>query len=197
MTHYDSGKNEQSLTAHAAAKEKIYPEIFKGAESIDLAHQSGNMYDLRDKIDVKARVKWPGHKFETVYTIQERWRAIEYERYADITITAYNTMTNTPVEYYEGIMQYFLYGYYDAEKSKFGHVVLIDFARLRYLNNRGILKQSGANNNKGLKNQDFVCFSFKDLNLHDCILWSNKVMVNGENDMIVDYWKRLWFLSKK
>jgi len=196
MTHYDSGKNEQSLTAHAAAKDKVYPEIFKGSESIDLAHQSGNTYDLRDKIDVVARVKWPGHKFATVYTIQERWRSIEYQRYGDITITSYNTITKTPVEYYEGIMQFFLYGYYDFEKAKFGNVALIDFARLRYLCDKGVLIQSGKNNNGGNKMQDFVCFSFDDLNMHDCILWSNFTIVSKTKEMTIDYWRRLWFLSR-
>jgi len=191
-TPYNKENGKKSLVAHEHAKDKVYPLIFSLAEKIEVEHQDGNHYDMTEKIDVFANVFFPGEKFPVLHSIQERWRDVSYAKYRDITITKLNTISAKEVEFYNGGMQYFLYGYFDYEKSVFGEWVFVDFAKVRYLHGRGILGISDSNNNKGEKKQDFACFSFDQLYYHDCILKANLKNTPPNRNKVIDYWRRLY-----
>lgn len=194
VTPYDQINGNKSLAAHRAARESVYPLIFSGSDSFSLEHKDGTEVDLKNKIDVIAKVKWFDQEHPTTYTIQERWREHGYSAKRDLTVTKINRLTNKPAEYFDGEMQFFLYGYYNYESGKFGEVVFVDFSRVRYLVDTGVLIEADENSNG--KKQDFVCFSFNSLHLHGCVLWTNNKLAYPSADSVSDYWRRLYLDSR-
>lgn len=170
VTPLDHQKYNNSLNAHYQAKQQIYPLIFN--YDVVVEHQDRNYKDLEDKIDVEVTYFDSEKNAPIVLSIQERWRDISFQHYQDITITAVNTNTGIPVEFYTGKMDFILYGYYDKRRGVFGDVIMVNFARLRYLYTQGYLGKN-TNNNGGSKNQDFYCFKFRDLLRHNCVEWHN------------------------
>ncbi len=191
-TFYNKENAGFSTYAHKFAKRDIYPILFPGCK-IEVDHVDGSIDDLEDKIDVYVKVAKEGFKQEFVFAIQERWRKPQFSRYRDITLTEYNHDTKKPVEFYNGKMQFFLYGYFDPEKERFGEVVFIDVAALRHKICTGEIDYQINYNDK---NQSFACFKFDHLSVTGCIEWSNSKMMPS-HDMPAEYFRYLLLESKK
>lgn len=167
-TYYDKSNGRFSLKAHMSAKEKIYPKIFPHGTIKSIKHENGSKADLREKIDVKVIVEQNG--IEVCYTIQERWRRVEYANKRDVTITAYNNESGIAAEFYKGEMHFVLYGYWDEKKDEFGEVIFCNFPAMRYKQLIGTLYPGRKINPKG---QDFFTYHFSVLRNKDCVEWSN------------------------
>lgn len=187
-----------SKIAHKSAIEKIYPKIWPNSKVTPI-HQDGNDADKVDKIDVIVTIENPGHSYPFKTTIQERWRSPGYSNFRDITITAVNTNSGKPAEFYEGRFEYMLYGYYDQINDKFGEVVFVNFPRLRQMFSSGLIVK-GDGNNGGEKNQDFFTFRFDELIKFGCVDWSN---VKGFEKQLPpykvkpDHWERRYYEEAK
>lgn len=212
-TPYEQDKAKFSLWVHENfAKPKIYPEIFPDCEIL-IEHQNGNEADLKGKIDVIVTVINNKFKEPFRFTVQERWRKMIYSQYEDITITEFNNISGKASEFYEGKMQFFLYGYFDELKRQFGKVIFVNFSSLmRHVAIEAIKPGSELND----KEQDFKTISFSDLiNNYGCLVWSNfhsqteqpafyEAIDTGqinfsepELPMEADYWRRLFFTERE
>jgi hypothetical protein len=175
-TYYDKNNGTKSLIAHGAFLDRgMYHQIFEctgGGRVVNIEHTNGTDTDFNDKIDIFVEVAYPGQPCTKTWNIQERWRDIKYNRYKDLTVTKFNTITNVPAELFAGRADFILYGYYDHRGRQFGDVIMVHFPALvnAYFEGRISGKEQ---NNGGLKKQDFVGLSFEDLKMEGLIRWSN------------------------
>lgn len=186
-TDYNEKNGAFSLYVHEFAKVQIYPLLFPGCE-IEVDHLDGSKEDMEDKVDVKVRVKKKGFKDWFEFTIQERWRRPRYSRYRDITLTEFNNASGRSVEFYTGVMQFFLYGYFDQSKERFGEVVYIDVAKLRH---KICTDEVSYTLNINEKDQNFAAIKFNDLSMTGCIEWTNSHLM-PVGDMPTEMYRYLY-----
>jgi hypothetical protein len=106
------------------------------------------------------------------FTVQERFRRIEFAKWKDVTITEWNNVTNQPSELYKIIANIFLYGYYDPTTGAFLDAIAFDpLAALRLLCADRIKFSTGVNPRS---KQNFVAFTFINLQQAGCVIyWQN------------------------
>ncbi len=173
-TVFDERNSIFSDAAHEAAKVKVYPKVWPGADidfiSTTIQNDPKNFINNTldgdmgiDRIlDVKKDLATPLR-----FTIQERFRrplsadgGLKYYKYRDITITEWNEASDLKSELYKIQSDYFLYGYFNENTGCFGEAILVDvpFLKTGIINNT--LVWEGKKNKKG---QRFICIKFDNL----------------------------------
>ncbi len=166
-TIYNKSNANFSNLAHACAKILIYPEIF---ETGNLKYEStllggsekNNILDGELAIDRIIHVISKDNKLKgpLKFTIQERFRRINYSNYRDLTITEWNYNSDLPSELYKISSGMFLYGYFDPVNLFFGEVILINTIDLLFQMSQGSLDYRMGKNHK---NQTFLTIPFDNL----------------------------------
>lgn len=129
-TPYSNENAAFSNSAHNAAQNLIYPAIFNAQRYANIEQitylstqlSMGGVEKVLDGhlgIDRIVLLKSKGLQKPIEYTVQERFRAAQYARYQDVTITEWNTVTNQPSELYKLKSHLFVYGYYDHLQNTF------------------------------------------------------------------------------
>ena len=163
-TKYSKSNAEFSNLAHTCAKLLIYPQIFK---TIDLKFEStlvgddkrNSVLDGELAIDRIVHVVSKDNKLKgpLKFTVQERFRKINYVHYKDLTITEWNYNSDLPSELYKIASGMFLYGYFDPVNLFFREVILINTIDLLFQMSQGLLDYKIKRNPK---NQTFLVIPF-------------------------------------
>lgn len=107
------------------------------------------------------------------FTFQERFRKMQYINNQDITLTEWNTASNTPSELYKISANYFLYGYFDPHYKTFGDAIVINVPSMML----GIVSHrlNFIRNVNRRSNQPFLCITFNDLHEANIVDYHMKI----------------------
>jgi len=181
MTPYSKSNQAFSDAAHMAARRHIYPNLFPchtSSQVAEIAYVStvlddgqrstrGKILDGEMGIDRIVRITCQDFAAPLEFTVQERFRRVQYATWNDITVTEWNHRTNLPSELHKINAGIFVYGYFDPEAGNFVNWVAADTMRLIYAISIGQLRYKRfANQRSG---QTFVSFSFDDLRQSEVI----------------------------
>lgn len=158
-TPYEPKKKEDTDKAHLIARNVLYPNWFKCSRDKLVFRDATAEEDKEEKID-----RWVGYKngkfARTLwFPVQERFRNPKYSKYRDVTITAWNHISNQPAELYAMRAELFLYGYYDQVNQDFIEAIGFDWSRCK----RYLLASVHINEEMNKKKQSFVTVSFDEL----------------------------------
>jgi len=161
-----------------AARLHVYPNLFPCHTVSDIAYVSmvsgdgqrptkGRILDGEMGIDRLVRITCQDLSAPLEFTVQERFRRVQYATWNDLTVTEWNHMTNRPSELHKINAGIFIYGYFDPELDNFAHWVAADTMRLIYAVSIGRLKYKRFGNQR--TGQTFVSFTFDDLRQSEVI----------------------------
>lgn len=198
-TPFSRKNSDFSNAAHALARKVIYPKFFGlPEEELDWDNDTllevgkrGEALDGQMAIDRIVSIKRPlnytnknGKKYKKdnliPFTIQERFREVNYMRFQDLTITAWNTVSNMPSEMDKLSALLFVYGYFNPQKQSFPDYVVADTARMMIGLATGELR-AAVNMNYRSK-QLMVMPLFKDMDEFGCLYyWHGKEKRNQKS----------------
>lgn len=175
MTPYSTKNQSFSDAAHRCAQELIYPQLFQ-CKKANMTFETANVADggrsaILDGemgIDKIINVKVETLRAPIVFTVQERYRRIENNRYTDLTITEFNHATGRAGELYKMAAGIFVYGFYDDQLGKFERWVAVDVNKMLHGIVTGKLKYKKGNNPRS--KQDFLGVEVADLFSTGCHL---------------------------
>jgi hypothetical protein len=165
QTLYQVENAKFSNIAHKAARNQIYPLIFKttNLEFEDTLLAMGERERILDGemgVDRIVKVSVKTLHAPLIFTVQERFRRPEFAKYKDLTITEWNNASNLPSELYKINAGIFLYGYFDENSDRFLDAIAINVTDLLLVITRQKIKFDFQMNKK---QQSFFAFSFDDL----------------------------------
>ncbi|NCB47710.1 hypothetical protein EOM81_11920 [bacterium] len=177
VTKYDKINASFSDAAHLAARELIYPKIFKiDADKIryekdTLLHESerGKILDGEMGVDRIVKIACPTLSGELIFTVQERFRRPAYQSFQDVTITEWNHASNLPSELYKINAGIFLYAFYDQSKKTFTDGIAFSTTNALLNIANGGIKFNGPFMNK--KQQTFIGITYREIERANCMLW--------------------------
>ncbi len=163
-TPYSPERQRFSDKAHERAQTAIYPALF-GARREQLIFEiedeaEAQRQDYEEAIDRSVKVQVALLHECLTFTVQERFRNIEYARYRDVTITEWNHNSNLPSELYKIRAMLFLYAYYDDKTDRFTEAIAFHVSPLLTQISRGDIVFTRGRNPK---NQSFICVKFEEL----------------------------------
>jgi hypothetical protein len=166
-TIYQTANAEFSNRAHQSARHLIYPKIFNKASAqlefedtlLDMGER-GRILDGEMGVDRIVKVTMPYLHAPLVFTVQERFRRPEFDKYKDLTITEWNNASNMPSELYKINAGLFVYGYFDETENIFTDAIVISVTDLLLAISRGLINYSTEYNKKC---QYFLGFKFDHL----------------------------------
>ncbi len=167
-TPYSKENQAFSDAGHIAAQSMIYPVVFCTSqenlafESTSLATSEKNRIldgEMATDRIVKVTVKTLRNPIQ--FTVQERFRKVQYVRFQDITITEWNYTTNLPSELYKLNSGIFVYGYFDPQSNAFADWVAFNTVGLLHTFVTGKCPLSKQWNERS--NQDFYTVRFEFL----------------------------------
>ena len=175
MTPYSKSNQAFSDAAHMAARRHIYPNLFSCHPVAEIAYVStgldgaakGRILDGEMGIDRIVRITCQDFAAPLEFTVQERFRRVQYATWNDITVTEWNHRTNLPSELHKINAGIFVYGYFDPEAGNFVNWVAADTMKLIYAVSIGQLRYKRFGNQRS--GQTFVSFSFDDLRQSEVI----------------------------
>lgn len=176
-TPYNAKRAGFSERAHLLAQSVFYPQLFAVNRedlsfentNIDVGTTRSQILDGEMGIDRIVRVSLPDFAAPLVFTIQERFREVRFERYQDITVTEWNIASGTPSELFKIMAGFFVYGYYNEATRQLGEVVAVDVPEfLRQLAVGNLPYERGT---KGGGSQTFLTFSFHDLEASGALIF--------------------------
>jgi len=186
-TPYSSANQQFSDMAHEAAQELIYPKIFETTKdrltfvSTSLATSDKNrILDGEMATDRIVNVTVNTLRRPLQFTIQERFRRVQYSRFQDVTITEWNNRSGQPSELYKLNSGVFVYGYFDDTRKTFDDWVAFNTVGFLYVMASG--KCTVQKRRNGRSSQDFYTVPFDFLQQNGLIL-SRKVHKNSSNDI--------------
>lgn len=175
-TPFSEANKAFSDAAHNAAQRLVYPHVFGVPpenltfESTDLVDgERGRLLDGELAIDRIVKVTCLRFAHPFVFTVQERFRKVEFAKYRDITITEWNHNSGLPGELYKLTAGIFLYGYFDADRQKFPEAVAIATVPLLRALAAGQVQYSRRTNPR--TGQSFLCLTFNDLEKAQVVLF--------------------------
>jgi len=152
--------------AHMAARDHLYPSLFPQSRiEYDrvTSVKTNNRHAILDgelAIDVVLHVDMQLPK-PMQFTVQERFRKTQYQKFADLTITEWNHATGLPSELHKLASDLFVYGYYDERMHALTEALVIYSAPLkRALVSKQIMFERRLNTRS---NQSFITISFDAL----------------------------------
>lgn len=174
-TLYTTANADFSEQAHRTAQATVYPDLFRchrdalGFESMPGANTDRAMIlDGEMGVDRIVRVTVAALNGPLLFTVQERFRRPEYQKWQDLTITEWNHASGLPSELYKINAGLFLYGYYDAAGEEIRQAICIDVpALLLRLAWRDLPYQMRRNS----KEQTFLGISFDLLRNGGLVVW--------------------------
>lgn len=178
-TPYSADNGAFSDRAHLAAQRLIYPRVF--ATSLERlifedtqygGSERAHDYDATRGVDRRVGVIVDGLREPLYFTIQERFRQMNYARFRDITITEFNQMTSLPGELYKIEADLFTYAYFDDRRNCFGEGVVVDVALAKLRLCGGDLIYGRGKNPRS--KQDFITLTFDNLRRANAIVWHGK-----------------------
>jgi hypothetical protein len=175
-TPFSNANKEFSDKAHLAARRLIYPQMFKALpQNIsyetqeEITSERGGALDGDMSIDRVVKVTVSGFRAPFTFTVQERFRKPENAKWQDITITEWNTRSNTPSELYKISANFFLYGYYDDLRMSFVDALIINVPSMMYSIATGAFRPDRRNNPRS--DQPFLCLKFDDLHRAGLVMY--------------------------
>jgi len=180
-TPYSKDNAAFSEQAHLAAQNLVYPNIFKTTRD-KLTFESTLVNDSAkgavldgdmaiDKI-VKVAAVHNLFKHPIQFTVQERFRRMEFMKWGDITITEWNNHSGLPSELYKLAANLFVYGYYDPATNSFGDAIALSVTDLLIKLCDGGLNFTYKNNPRS--DQDFIGIKFMPALQANCVIyWQN------------------------
>jgi len=127
-TPFDAHNQAFSDDAHQIAQKEIYPHLFACMTrngDLPLTFESttfalGERERLLDaEMSVDRIVRINGRRAPLQFTVQERFRRASYVQRQDVTVTAWNSYSDTPSELYKMDSALFVYGYFDSRRLTF------------------------------------------------------------------------------
>lgn len=186
-TPYSKANGDFSEQAHLAAQTLVYPEIFQlpydrltFESTLVNDGAKGAVLDGDMAIDKIVKVTAIHDKFRQPiqFTVQERFRKMEFMKWQDITITEWNHRSGLPSELYKLAANLFVYGYFDPATETFGDAVAVNVTSLLYKLCNGEL-QFGCKKNPR-SDQDFITVKLEALwQSGVTIYWQSKAMLEG------------------
>ena len=175
MTPYSIKNQSFSDVAHRCAQYLIYPKLFQ-CNVQDMTFETASVADggrsaILDGemgIDKIVNVQVSTLRAPIVFTVQERYRRIENNRYTDLTITEFNHATGRAGELYKMAAGIFVYGFYDERSDKFERWVAVDVNKMLHCIVTGKLQYKKGNNPRS--RQDFLGIEVADLYNTGCHL---------------------------
>lgn len=181
-TPYSIDNKAFSDKAHLAARQQVYPHIFKVGngkiayeEQGDISTPRWGVLDGELGIDRLVKVTVGGLRMPLTFTVQERFRNTGYKHKQDITVTEWNRTTNLPSELYKIAADLFLYGYFDANGNRFADAICINVPSLKQSIVNKLVHYSTEYNKRS--NQDFLCFKFNDLHSAGLVIYRHDSIV--------------------
>lgn len=178
-TPYSCANQSFSDLAHIAAREQIYPYLFKDSSisfrdcNVALGDVEA-IYDGKMAIDRIVSVQPPQFKHSLDFTVQERFRRANYAKFRDITITEWNHRTEQPSELYKMDCGLFVYGYYDNLTNTFVDWVVINCQKLKV---DLVQKKLSFKHEFNMRSdQSFICLTFDSLIRSDSVLLSKSTI---------------------
>jgi len=177
-TPYSKDNAAFSEQAHVAAQDLIYPAIFRTSRDkltfeSTLVNDSakGEVLDGDMAIDkiVKVAAVHDLFKQPIQFTVQERFRRMEFMKWQDITITEWNNRSGLPSELYKLSANIFVYGYYDPAANSFGDAIALNVTSLLTRLCDGELQF--AYNKNPRSNQDFIGVKFMAMSQAGCVIY--------------------------
>lgn len=161
--------------AHQAARTQVYPQLFANTnltyERVTNVTTDARHAILDGELGIDLIVSVGIHFQHPIpFTIQERFRKPEFQRYADLTITQWNHTTDMPSELHKLASDLFVYGYYDPNKDEIIQAIAIHGAPLKTAITTGQLHYEQEKNPRS--NQTFIAITFKALYDMNLIAWS-------------------------
>ena len=120
-TPFSSENEAFTAEVHGVVVETLYHRIFgvppdriRVENTLLKDSARGAVLDGELAIDCTVHIKAKDDDFHAplTFTVQERYRRPSYARFQDITITEWNTRSNSPSELYKITADYFVYGSY-------------------------------------------------------------------------------------
>jgi len=187
-TPYSKDNAAFSEQAHLAAQDLVYPAIFKTTRD-KLTFEStlvndnakGAVLDGDMAIDkiVKVTAIHDLFKQPLQFTVQERFRRMEFMKWQDITITEWNNRSGLPSELYKLAANIFVYGYFDPAAHSFGDAIALNVTSLLMRLCDGGLQF--AYNKNPRSNQDFIGVKFTAVSQANCVIyWQNAPLPQAE-----------------
>lgn len=174
-TKYDPENGLFSDKAHLAARDLIYPALFKVSpdklefENTLLYSSSRNtMFDGDLAIDRIVRVSNLNFRQPLEFKVQERFRRMEYSDYKDITLTEWNNLTDRPSELYKISATLMVYAFYDKDRQVFIDPIVLDVPRLLMGLAMGEVPFVRRTNSK---QQSFICIKYEHLLRNGLYVW--------------------------
>lgn len=171
-TSYEPQKAAFSDRAHKAARQLVYPKVFNVPYDELIFRNATFSRDVKEAID---REIWVPHGYNQGelsfpylrFTVQERFRRLEFMKYKDITLTEWNRNSGYPSELYKLTALLFLYGYFEEER-KGDEMVAIALHHPVVINTEIMLqgiqgKKLPFTRQLNPKNQWFIGIKYKDL----------------------------------
>ena len=168
MTPYSPQNQLFSDEAHRCAQELIYPQLFQ-CKQANMTFETASVADggrsaVLDGemgIDKIINVQVATLRAPIVFTVQERYRRIENNRYTDLTITEFNNATGRAGELYKMAAGIFVYGFYDDRLCRFERWVAVDINKMLHGIVTGKLRYKRGTNPRS--KQDFLGVEVADL----------------------------------
>jgi hypothetical protein len=182
FTPFSDANSLFTQAAHKAAQSDVYAEFFPGA-TLTYERVTNVTTDARHKvldgelgIDLIVSVDY-GVVKPLRFTVQERFRKTQYQRFADLTITEWNHITNQPSELYKIASDLFVYGYYDPTKDAIVEAIVMYCGPLKKAIATGELPFQRGNNPR--TDQSFITVPFADLHAKGLIKAHYKLNAQG------------------
>lgn len=166
-TEFDEVNKAFTDRAHEAAKEQVYPHLFKNSdvelsvESVAKENDSASKaLDLSYGIDVVVTADIPELGACIPVYVQERFRRPKWRDEKDITVTKHNNASGEPSELTKIAAQQFIYGYYEPTLDEVQEAICVNVPVLLRQIADGMVSWGEKQNPK---EQDFVTIDFSTL----------------------------------
>ena len=180
-TPYSSANQKFSDAAHQAAQSEIYPFVFpigppSQIDSVEFVSTSLSMgdreriFDGEMAIDRIVKVNNRRLKGPVEFTVQERFRHVEFLGFKDITITVWNNRSNLKSELHKLNAGLMVYGYFNERNGQFNDWVVVQVALLVHAIVNGNISYEEKTNPRS--QQTFITIKFASLEKIGAILCS-------------------------
>lgn len=165
-TAYSTANAQFSEAAHEAAKQQVYPNLFRSRNlrfesTLVGTNDRNDILDAQMGVDRIVHVTVPNLQAPLAFTVQERFRKLAFQRYKDVTVTEFNHGTGQPSELYKITSGLFVYGYYDEASDSILEAIAVNTTGLLYRVARGEIHYSTRHNRRS--DQSFFAFTFDAL----------------------------------
>jgi len=166
-TRFDESNKNFTERAHSAAREQVYPHLFKSDTDIEFESVDRGGSDVHDVLDQQLGVDLRLHVSverlgqSVPMHVQERFRRPKYRDYQDVTITKFNNASGEESEISKIAAQWLIYGYFEDALGEVQEAICVNIPVLLRRIAANSVNYDDDNHNE--KQQDFINISFDEL----------------------------------